>query len=370
MVSLYNAVGGLNFYNFVSNQYYAFVPVAMIDTNFADGKHMKQWLEDSGTVTGAAFPSANQRTGALSTHTYFYFPAVASTPTENETCTGACTSSNYRFYTRWNYNRYSPMMNSASSYCYVNTADSGGSNQIGFGLGGAYNDGGEFMDTVGFGVASDTTLVTCGIRWNGGTLTRGKLESYQEDAQNGILYFNTCIWGWMHDGVYPAPPVLETDRYNNAYVLRHRYDHNDGPSYLGHYNCETPKVKATTQYHNCDRQEYFDISCTTGSYSAGLFLTDLVIHENFQTNNIYAARGKVDNRVVCLGRGNFELGKIYRATNIFGRTGDEDWICVGPMYPSSRTFPNWVPGYGDGPFHVWKPGELDYMMVRIYTEAD
>ena len=131
-----------------------------------------------------------------------------------------------------------------------------------------------------------------------------------------------------------------------------------------------PTITGTTGTINCREPRYFDVNCLSGSYTPGLFLTDFLIHDSVLP---YEVRGKIDNRAVCIGRGaNFVVGNIYRATDIFGRTGNEDWLCVMPFIGVSGTYhlDNWTKGQTHLRSQVWQLDQIDYLLLRIYTEAD
>jgi hypothetical protein len=79
--------------------------------------------------------------------------------------------------------------------------------------------------------------------------------------------------------------------------------------------------------------------------------------------------GTADNRVVCMGRGILQPGRVYRIADCFGRTGIEDWLCVAPYTPSTYTVANWTLGTDSSYTKVWKINEEDYVLIRVFTEG-
>lgn len=352
MPALWNSDGDIKFLNFISNKYFAGVPAGALNNFDPANPTIGSWLINHAFSPTEAFLS--------STYYWIYFPSVPGTPTENETCTGQVAGGNRRF--ALYLNRDYGLINQNQSNNFVYTNDSGAS-EVSF----SENWSGLIIENnidvqsrynyFTFGAKSPTTLVLTNFR------TRGTVGDYLTDYDNCC----TIIFGWLHDGIFPTPPTDESQRYNNFFMLELRdYYLNN---YVTHYVVRRPNAKGSTGTVNMNVLRHLEINCQTGNYTPGFFLTDLVLQENNVASN-YQPQGKVDNRVACMGRGNFEVGKIYRVTNPFDRIGTEDWLCCGRIFPSSYTFTAWTPGSGNVDYHAWAPNELDFFMVRVYTEAD
>ena len=94
MPSLYNSVGDLRFYNFISNQYFSGVPVGSVFNFVPTNGHLWGW------ANGTAFNSTTEMlfdTASSQWNYYWYFPAVPGTPTASEQITGNRATNNYRF---------------------------------------------------------------------------------------------------------------------------------------------------------------------------------------------------------------------------------------------------------------------------------
>lgn len=213
-------------------------------------------------------------------------------------------------------------------------------------------------DVFTFGVMSPTTLVISSIRLNVGI--HGKLvENFSQSS--------TMIMGWMHNPIYADPLPAEIYKYASAYsigishsgqatlTMHQRVGHCGGNIGLGgEYKTELPT-------------KYYDIVLQEGEYVPGLFLTDLLL-----IDSNFVKRGKVDNRVAVMGRGNFVLGQLYQTEDAFGRVGLEDWLCVSSLTQNGYQPGAWYSGESETleKFKVWKENEYDYLLIRVYTEED
>lgn len=351
MPTFWNTVEDLKFYNFISNNYFnGAAPVNY--TEFAQSFLIRDWMSNYVFTTNPSVYS--------SSNIHCYFPRVVGSPTENESCTGnANATNNYRFRLYLNQD-YSLYYNSTTSNS-LNTQNSGATatnsnifNQIK-----TINNSAKGFDFVfTFGVASPSTIV----------LFEFLLLDQAEKSLVNYTLTNFLIFGWAHDSFYPSPFVNASLRYNACYLMEGRSTWGSGITSL---SANRPTITGSTSSQSMATIKYYDIDCISGSYVPGLFFTDLILRDD-DNNNGYLMRGKVDNRVACIGRGGFIIGEIYRATNIFGRTGIEDWICVSNFMPSTNTINNWTPTttFRNDYFKAWKTNEYDYLMVRVYTEED
>lgn len=363
MPALYNTVGDLKFYNFISNRYPSGVPAAMV-RQFVSNAGVNRWLEDYAFI--ASERAVGDWRNPFNASIYFTFPRVVGTPTENETITSN-TTSNYRFLHR-NYgdDRGIGVYQDSVWNHHLNTRDTGGTtliNQVYI----AQPEGninstsviGDRYDWFTFCVKSPTTLVTSQIVT---TTPMGSLEEQFRYSQISIL-------GWMHDSVFPSPPVNETFRYSSLYIFN-IYDAGKTTKSYNTSNSVRVNQKASTTRVTLF-PKYYPINCITGSYTAGRFLTDLIL---IDSTDPFQQVGKVDNRVACLGRGDFVKGRVYEVSDVFGRTGVEHWLCFCAYTPSSMSFPTWTPTTTLSPdkWSYWNDAnnETDYIMLRVYVEGD
>lgn len=359
MTNLFNTVGNIKFYNKISNTYFAGIPSASINgTTEAPRISVLNWIDDY-LYPGTTFAGGRQVNGTFGSteEMFMYIPPAVGTPTENETIaagTTTSTSNNYRWELEMDYNPHLPGVGS-NQRIKMNGIDAGAGDNLYveinpldfFSATTTYITDRE--DYVAFCVASPTTIVMSTIKMDvalGGKLNENFERSY------------TFVIGWMHDSIYPAPPATEAYRYNSCYCLAVR----SLPTSRDGMIARVPTQKALagtndTNYENL-LYGYYDISCQSGSYTPGLFLTDYVFIKN---SSPFTKYGKMDNEVACVGRGNFELGRVYEATDVFGRTGVEYWLCIQRLVPDSVTI-----NTGDA---TWLPGELDFLMQRVFTEA-
>lgn len=363
MPALFNTVSSgtpneLRFYNYISNRFYGGVPTGLINIEYPlNSRTINDWL------INYAFP-ANTATLISSVQTYFYFPNVTGTPTQNESCTGTVNNTNnFRFSV---YNNQLSIQAHNNGATIINTQNSGtAATQISqllegvrvannTDVSGSYN---YFM----FGVKSATTLVLYAYRSTKNL--GGKPTEYD--------FYSTLVVGWLHNGIFPTPFTDPLHRYNNCFYYSQRAL-NTSVSINSTYGGTARQTGLTTIF-DLNRHHYYEIACQGGgSYISGSrLLHDFPVWENDSSLG-FRFRGTIDNRVVCAGRGDFKVGEIYRAENIFGRTGVEDWLCVCPRVPASLAYTTWTPGMGNAYLRGggWKPNEYDYMLVRLYTEAD
>lgn len=352
MPNLYNILNSgtaeeVRLYNFISNQYFAGVPVGLTSnvTGNAADHTMNDWLANSAFDVGQHLYSGGNN--------YFYFPAVVGTPTEYEDFPGTLSASQYRF--RAYRNRVDgPIIahdHNLHLGAYQDVQSSIITYNVDFGLNANATNR---LDLFNFGAKSATTLVECGIQ----------LAGASGDYLYNMIRCIVTIQGWLHDGIYnQTTPINENYRYNNAFMMSLGWV----TAYVGYANLVgySPNIKGTNN-NRAHQIAYRDIACQVGNYTPGLFMTDFVLHENTTRRPL----GKVDNRVICLGRGNFEKGRVYRANNLFGRTGPEDWLCANHLVPSSYTIPSWTPGMSVDGIKAWAVNEEDFLMIRVYTEAD
>lgn len=364
MPYLYNTVNGgtndeLRFYNFISNQFPAGVPTALTPTiertpslpatpGVFTNSRPREWFTDYGFNAAHRLYNGNRY--------YYYFPAIAGTPTANELLTGVpTTTTNYRFQRVCNQD--AGPMNSNDYRLNVNAYDGTGITNIevqpNFGTN---TNGQNEFNIFNFAVKSNTTYVSYGFR------TIGATNDLLVNMNRAVIH----ISGWLHDGIYGTPPIREAFRYNNCFLMSVRWDSTQNTSCT--FTALSPNQRLTT-FSTSYTLRHKPIVCQTGQYAPGLFLTDLILYEDLFPS--YPAAGKLDNRVVCLGRGNFVPGRIYRVENVFGRTGTEDWLCASYLVPSSLAFTSWSTTTTDPSYiSAWAVNQEDRIMIRMFTEAD
>lgn len=365
MPALYNTVGNLRFYNFISNQYPAGVPVGLV-RQFVSNASLNRWMNDY------AFDSIERFITDSDRRIHFYFKRATNEPCDNETITVQADGTNRRRF--WWSNEYDlralSYTNSSYIYAQLNTQDVDVTGAWGDVLRPTYYGNGNTWasstalnnreDYFVFGVRSPSTLVFGDFLLN--ATAGGKLNTNYNRSQ---IY----IMGWLHDCIFPTPPAKEFFRYNPCFILE---IYNAGTN-LGFSTFEgyRPKQKGSGNDEQYLEYRYYDIVCqdATVYQSGNIFMTDLVLCDNVAP---YNKIGKVDNRVVAMARGVLEKGRVYQVSNVFGRTGNEEWLCMGHVNPLSYTVPNWVMGANRPAkyYKFWQPNELDYVMMRIYTEAD
>jgi hypothetical protein len=350
MPALFNTVDSTKFYNFISNKFPHGVYISEL-SSISPTFLIRDWFTTYALPTSSLFAS---------NRISYYFPSVVSSPTENESCTGTANgSTNFRFSIGMGTD-YTITNNSPASTITLNTQNSGSSSVLVASLtNSAHITASSILSEnrhFTFGVCSPTSVV----------LVTFELKDNPE--KNLTTFDSVAIYsaGWLQEGIFPSPFTTATHRYNNCYTFTHRYSSGLIPSFS---SGRMPSTTGTTTSIECKDAKYFDINCLSGAYTTGLFLTDLLLHES---GTPFHLRGKVDNRVLCIGRGTFEVGKIYRATNVFGRTGNEDWLCIIPFMGSTATYTtvNWVKGQSHLRSQAWQPNQLDYILMRIYTEED
>ena len=355
MPDFWNTVGNLRFYNFISNRYFNGVPPAS-SSQFTRSFLWSNWFSQYVFPSNPSVYSANL--------VCFYFPRVVGTPTENESCTGtANTTNNFRF--RFFNNFDLTLFFSDNGSCSINTqnTDSASTNFIVNNVYGQSNTNASSLDYVfPFGVASPTTVA----------LFDFLLPNQPIKSLTNYTTTQFYIAGWLHDGAAPTPFTDANLRYNNCFTITGSSPTRTATQSLTRLDIRRPTATGSTTLQDMGVIRYYDINCLTGSYTPGLFFTDLILRDNLSASG-FPMRGKVDNRVVCLGRGSdFVVGQVYRANNIFGRTGAEDWMCVCPWMPSSQSFTSWTPTntFRRDVYKAWTLGQYDFLMIRIYTEAD
>lgn len=363
MPNIFNSVGDLRFFNFISNSFPCGVPVNLLYTYSADA-NFHRW------VTSTALPGQS----ISSSHLYFRFPYSTSEPalaTETILSTSSNNTTNQRFYysnlyaaSDGNPGRGDPRaINSGSSrVLYLSNVDAGvapawntGATQVNINAAGN-GDLSAVPNFFSFGVKSPTTIAMLTIVSN---LASGNTLNLNYSTAS------ISIAGWMHNGIYTAPLQLESQRYYGAYV-GHFYQ--SSPTSLGYqsYEIRGGFDKGISGNFSLPHK-YYDIVLQNGEYTPGLFVTDFVFTDDF-----FVKRGKADNRVLAMGRGNFKLGQVYQITNAFGRSGTETWLCVCSLMPTTYSTATWGLGADTNldRFKYWKPGEYDYLLMRVYTEAD
>lgn len=361
MPTLFNTISSgtadeVRTYNFISNIYYSGVPTGKLaDHNGTPGNFTGTYQGD--WLVGTALPSTNI---ILSSNNYhFYFPPVVGEPTEKETITGTVTTTKCRFRLSYDNNIHIGVMNNNNMKTNTISTQLAGTLtnpvEIGDPQLGITDSSLTNQNVFNFGVASNSTIAL------GGFITPNISGGDQlTTATRSAIY----LVGWMHDGVYNTTPQEDWSRFNNCYILGYMWT---SPNVYSTEYGGCPRGLNNTSNYDFDFV-YKDITCLTGNYTPGLFLTDLLI--SYYINPTRPILGKVDNRVACMGRGLFEIGKVYRATNVFGRTGTEDWLCMCPAIPNTYVITNWSYGVDGSYTGAWKPNEFDYVLMRIYTEAD
>lgn len=366
MPNLYNTVGNLRFYNFISNQYPAGVPVAFI-RQFVSSADINRWMIDYAFDSiERSFNDTNDGNVA------FYFKRAVGEPCDNETIEVQADMSNRRrFYWRSRYdNRALSYAYNSDLYAQLNTSDvdttatwTDAIRPTYYGNSGTWSSDTDLNnreDYFVFGVRSPSTLVFGDFLLN--AAQGGKLNTDYNRSQIFIM-------GWLHDCIFPTPPAKEFFRYNPCFILE---IYNAGTN-LGFSAFEGYRPKQTRSGNDEQYLEYryYDIVCQDATvYQSGdIFMTDLVLCDNVAP---YNKIGKVDNRVVAMARGVLEKGRVYQVANVFGRTGTEEWVCMGHVNPLNYTVPTWVMGANRPAeyYKFWQPNELDYVMMRVYTEAD
>jgi len=365
MPNLYNTVGNLRFYNFISNQYPAGVPVGFV-RQFVSNASLNRWMNDY------AFDPVERVLDYYDTSFHFYFQKVAGEPCDNETITVQANNANRRRFFFYNYydQRVLSYTYSSNIYVQLNTSDVDTSGTWTDRLQPTYYGNGSPWDSSSsydnkedyfvFGVRSPSTLVFGDFLLS--VAKGGKLNTDYNRSQIFIM-------GWLHDCIFPTPPAKEFFRYNPCFILKiYNQGTNLGFSAFEGYR---PRQKRSGNDEQYLEYRYYDITCqdSTVYQSGDIFMTDLVLCDNFAP---YNKIGKVDNRVVAMARGVLEKGRVYQVNNVFGRTGTEEWICMGHVNPLNYTVGNWVIGANRPAeyYKFWQPNELDYVMMRVYTEAD
>lgn len=352
MPDFWNTIGNLKFYNFISNQYFNGIAPAN-SSSFTQSFLIRDWLSNYVFSANPSLFSASA--------IHLYFPKVIGSPTENESCTGnPNATNNYRFRLFLNQD-YSLYYNSTSNSDSIITSNSGTAASS-FGVSNIIRDlnisAASFDFCFTFGVASPTTIA----------LFEFLLPNQPRKALINYTLSNFLIFGWAHNSIFPSPFTEANARYNSCYILNGRNNYGTNfPSLIG----RRPTITGTTSSQDIGEIKYYDIECLSGSYNPGIFFTDLILRDNNNTLG-YPMVGKVDNRVACIARGNCISGEVYRATNIFGRTGVEDWVCVSPFMPSTNTINSWTPTttFRNDYYKAWKLNEYDYLMIRVATYND
>jgi hypothetical protein len=351
MSEIYNTVDSTKFYNFISNQHPNGVYPGLLSGVSATFL-IRDWFTTYALPGSSSYASNNIN---------FYFPSVVSSPTESESCTGAIdTSTNWRWKLGMSTD-YTISHNSSSPGKFMNTQNSGLTSVDTTGILYTGHVSGTFsiasVRHVTFGVCTPTSVVLVSFELN--------------DVTNRLLtnFTNVSMYsaGWLHNGAFPSPFTNAAHRYNNCYAMCYRYTGGLG---LSAGNVRLPNSTGTTNSVDCREPKYFEVNCLSGSYTPGLFLTDFGVREAASPNTF---RGNVDNRIVCIGRGaNFVVGNVYRATNVFGRTGNEDWLCIMPFLAIASvtyTVTNWTKGQNHIHSQAWPSDQTDYLLLRIYTEV-
>jgi len=366
MPALYNTVGDLKFYNFISNRYPSGVPAALV-RQFVSTAGINRWIEDYAFATNERAGSSRNSSFQLRYMSLIFAP-VLDTPTANELITTCTYNANYRFFLNIYYDDRGLTTDNSSSYGLRTSDPNGGNNfysinDLVFGedLSSNYEALNDRYDWYTFCSRSPSTLVVSQLKSNN---PMGSLETDFRESE-------MLIMGWMHDSVFPSPPVNEAFRYSGCYTLKIRDANKNSKSYtnIRMFRCGVKNSSGSSYVNLFPR--YYPINCVTGSYTAGRFLTDLILIDN---SDPFQQVGKVDNRVVCLGRGDFVKGRVYEVADVFGRTGIEHWLCFCAYTPSSMAFPTWTPTttLSADKWLYWNDAnnETDYIMLRVYVEGD
>ena len=361
MPNFFNTVDQVQFFNFVSNNFPSGVP-ASLQYSYSSNAQLFNWIKNVAFTSNAYISSNN---------CYFRFPhSNTETALITEDIQSNASSTDPNFF-RFCFIRENSSGNdlrsllantSGSQYKFsINTGSPGSSffyNFAGFNsLSLSTNDSN--LDTSNkhftFSSKSPTTLVISSIKTS---IDLGNLST--DFSQSG-----TIIAGWMHNSIYTDPLPLANQKYFGAYVIHLAHNTKTSLSYTN-FNAACAREAGLSLAANLSRT-YYDIICQDGQYSPGLFLTELIL-----TDDNRQKRGKVDNRVAALGRGSFELGKIYQTVNAFGRNGVEEWLCVGSLTPSNYFPAPWSPGDDSSleKFRFWQNNEIDWLLIRIYVTTD
>lgn len=366
MSNLYSSIGDLRFYNYFSSTYFAGVPNATIQTN--NDKGLVDWIAES------AFAALDVARSSLILS--WRFPKIVGTPTEPETITAQVTTNNTMSVARFGY-RFSN-----------NYSHAVGSNNTGSGLGIRSGEGATismtsnsninylvypyflntstsatfYVDTqpllvnrITFAVKSPTTMVFAEF-W---------LNSQTYELLSNPHSCSIMVHGWMHDH---NTQVFNSTSQQRGYAFS--VGTNTSNNLRGIYQGNRLVTGTTSQPLNV---RYYQITCPAYQ-EQDLFLTDLILYDSTTGYGNTVQLGKVDNRVVCLGRGNFRPGLIYRVNNVFGRTGVEYWICacsymIGdnrPITYSDLSLPKEI--FINNDFS--NPKDRDYLMFRVNLRFD
>lgn len=379
MSTIFNTVDDVHFMNFFSNNYYSGVPVAEMYL-FDENANFTRWIKNV-VLDGHSIQNGN--------HLNFRLPNDGALTLANETLLPdspiTLNAMRFRIHNMLDWSPGdsgagpnmldprsilgSPNSQTYGRYAFINTADAPNAawqanvlsgqkryRYINIGLAPtgtlASNN-----DMFSFGTKSNTTIAMTTFRLSkdfGGSLIDDFLTS-------GIT-----VCGWMHNCIYGHPLPSEVARYFGVYMLSISHS-GINTKHFNYRMCMSGGEKNVGGDSFYDLEPYYyDIVCEDGEYIPGLFLTDYVlVDEN------YTKLGKVDNRVVCLGRGTFELGRIYEVNNAFGRTGKEHWLCVTSATPTNYYPPKRWQSTDEGSseqFRVWQTNELDWLLMRVYVD--
>jgi len=343
-------------YNYISNTYPSGVPTgSLADANGTPGDFTGTFQLD--WLAGQVLPSTAMFSSG--TTVYYYFPAVPDTPTRNESLTGQAATSAYRF--TLSLPITTGLINNTGVAGNISTTTNGSiTNQavINMSVGaGTANAGTTIFNFFNFGAASSTTIALAGFRTP--TSTGGDLLTTA--TASAIV-----ITGWVYNHSDSMDMVTYPSlRFTPCYTIMIR---GTNPA-LSTSSSIVEGIKPVTLNSSSVHvpvHGYMDLECSAGSATVPV-LTDFPLFR--LSGDFRVFMGTADNRVVCMGRGIFQAGRVYRINNCFGRTGEEDWLCVAPYTPSTYNVANWTVG-SDGSFtKVWKINEEDYVLIRVFTEG-
>jgi hypothetical protein len=367
MSNLYSTIGDVKFYNYISNNNFAGVPNALIAST-AD-KGLVNWIYEY------AFNSLDVSYSSLVAA--WRFPKVVGTPTEPESTTVQVTTPSSATTTRFGYrfnNLYSHCVGiisgvglgiRSSADSTVNLTNSGTSPYLNY----PYNlnsstatnfytlDNPLNLSRITFGVKSPTTMVFAEFWLNSG--------SYQ--LLSNIHSCSITVHGWMHSH---NSVIFNNTSMGRAYAFSCGTNSSLNLNLVSYSGA---RLVTGTTFQPLEVR-YYQISCTEYT-NQELFLTDLILYDSSTGYGRSVQLGKVDNRIVCLGRGNFQPGLIYKGENIFGRTGIEYWVCACSFMTTNYQGPI---TYNDLnlPSEIFKSNnrfnslDRDYLLFRVNLRTD
>lgn len=266
-------------------------------------------------------------------------------------------------------------------------------------------DYGELYDND-WGVGSHTSSSIFGRGFQFGVHTPGTFSGFWYTVNNNpsnSLHesWRECafrVTGWLRKS--PFSTTSGNERYQSLFSLG-AYWFNNPYRNIRLFNL-IPTSLGVYPYTSAQRNSVFLMN--GGNASNNVFMVNIGYKYDYEMDRITSNRfhlheiqliignngtqisGYVDSTVAILGRGDFEQMKIYKFTNIFGRTGDEYWMCLGYYTPLivrpeptngrphrniTLTNPPILIGNNVNNYDLFRypdPESLDFILVRInYT---